>query len=230
MLDEDRYDSLDTDVEFRWESGCYNIDNTISSRYAIIRKGLTDEHWDLVDIELEKATFIDYYYDPIFDVVAEDALEDIDDLSFGGYVDYVLLTFDNDGLLVQSPVVRVFDTVGPELDYDGAVITDADIEKDDFVEFSVYSVPKNDLDDGGEYLAIFAEEDYEIVTSSEISPASVALTWFQDPDTPYQIDFKLDFVVAFEYTDGDITVKLNVSDTSGNKTLIEVPVVLDEST
>ena len=230
VLDEDRYDSLDTDVEFKWESGCYNIGNTISSRYAIIRKGLTDEHWDLVDIEFEKATFIDYYYDPIFDVVAEDALEDIDDLSFGGYVDYVLLTFDNDGLLVQSPVVRVFDTVGPELDYDGAVITDADIEKDDFVEFSVYSVPKNDLDDGGEYLAIFAEEDYEIVTSSEISPASVALTWFQDPDTPYQIDFKLDFVVAFEYTDGDITVKLNVSDTSGNKTLIEVPVVLDENT
>jgi hypothetical protein len=228
VLDEDRYDSLDTDVEFRWESGCYNIDNTISSRYMIIRKGLTDEHWGLVDFKLEKASFIDYYYDPFFDVVAEHALKDIKDLSFGGYVDYVLVTFDNDGLLVQSPVVRVFDTVGPELDYDGAVITDADIEKGDFVEFSVYSVPKNDLDDGGEYLAIFAEEDYEIVTSSEISPASVALTWFQDPDTPYQIDFKLDFVVAFEYTDGDITVKLNVSDTSGNKTLIEVPVVLDE--
>lgn len=228
VLDEDRYDSLDTDVEFRWESGCYNIGNMISSNYVILRKGLTDEHWAFVDFVHEKGTFIDYYYDPIFDVVAGHALEEFKDLSFGGYVDYVLLTFDNDGLLVQSPVVRVYDTVGPKLEYDGAVITDADIEKGDSVVFSVYSVPKNNLVGGGEYLAIFTEEDYDIVTSSEISPTSVALTWSQNPDKPYQIDFKLDFVVAFEYTEGDITVKLNVSDTSGNKTLIEVPVVVDE--
>ena len=208
---EDEYDMLDTYVKFTWESGFYNSGE--GGFYALLRKGIEDDDWELCHTFLEKDSFVEYYYDPTF--IGEGWLEPYKDLAFGGYVDFVLLSFDNDGFMIQSPMVRIRDTVAPELKVEGAVIEEGEYEKGDYIEFTVRSIHMLQNQQMGEYLSLLSEDDVEI--GGEYGD-DFEVTWTQVSFEPDTITFRVEFLCDLDYEEGDLELTLFVSDTSGNVT------------
>ena len=218
---EDEYDMLDSHVEFTWESGFYNSGE--GGFYALLRKGIEDDNWELCNMFPEKGSFVEYYYDSTF--IGEGWLEPYKDLAFGGYVDFVLLSFDNDGFMIQSPMVRIRDTVAPELLVEGAVIEEGEYEKGTCIPFTVRSIPMLLNEEPGEYLSLLSEDDVEI--GGEYGD-DFKVTWTQVPDDPDTITFIVEFLCDLDYEEGDLELTLFVSDTSGNVTETFIDFIDDE--
>ena len=214
------YDSTDKKVEFTWESGRYFLDynGDEDNGYIILRKGSEKMWMPLLAYFPEKSSYLDWYYDSRYDEKVS-ALIPHDDLSFHGSVDYILMTIDTNGLMVQSPVRTVEDKVAPTLGKYNAVIEEGTaLPEGTEVQFDVFSIPRDSGLEDGEYLDILDKGNVKIETAEErLSPESIKLEWEQDSDHPDRISFTLTFLTdCGSYENGDIKIILTVYDTSGN--------------
>ena len=118
---EKKFDSKDKNITFEWES--LGIHFGKEGVYWIIR---VDEDLKLdlggwLDSENEKTRIGYEYYkeflDPVLNAiyVGTDVDDDLDALAFGQKCGYILVSFDEYGRLIQSPVIWIKDEVAPVL-------------------------------------------------------------------------------------------------------------------
>ena len=195
------YDSVDTSIEIKWITEGYHFGEEGAGVYQLWKSTSPDE-WDLIASFDELYSEIIAYYFPEITKVVGHAIGD-DDLLFGGYCEYLLITFDSDGLMIQSPVRKISDTVAPVV--------------------NVIELPI--LEDGKEYNPSYV---FEIVLGSEteeyLDKGSVVI----DGDIPEkmvltpqvifgQVGIKITFSGICVYETGDLDIQVSFSDTSGNE-------------
>lgn len=195
------YDSVDTSIEIKWITEGYHFGEEGAGVYQLWKSTSPDE-WELIASFDELYSEIIAYYFPEITKVVGHAIGD-DDLLFGGYCEYLLVTFDSDGLMIQSPVRKISDTVAPVA--------------------NVIELPI--LEDGKEYNPSYV---FEIVLGSEteeyLDKGSVVI----DGDIPEkmvltpqvifgQVGIKITFSGICVYETGDLDIQVSFSDTSGNE-------------
>ena len=200
-------------VEFTWDSEGNELGTLGFGKYAILAREYGADGWHVVgDLIPEKESYEEYYYNPSFDVEYY-AIED--DLGFGNYYQFILVTFDDEGMLIQSPVQVVRDEVAPEL---SKVVGETYIEPgqhakgETFVLTAVYD----------ESLLKLTEDDVEVIAkyAGTFSVSWELVTYDPqngDPVVPYgAVKFTVTLLKAVNYSADDLNVKLTVADTSGN--------------
>jgi hypothetical protein len=190
-------------VEFTWDSEGNELGTLGFGKYAILAREYGADGWHVVgDLIPEKESYAEYYYNPSFDREVY-AIEN--DLGFGNYYQFILVTFDDEGMLIQSPAVTVKDTVAPIIeDVYGAIINEGLHDKGDVIEFTVIA---------DENILKLTEDDVEIISEYK---DTFSITW--EPGVEHRaVKFKVTFLKKFTYTDGDLNLKVKVVDTSGNE-------------
>ena len=111
----DKYDWNSTDVSFTWTS----LGNFLGEEdvYDLYVRTVNEEigKWEYVGSIDELSRFTYNYRNKDIAYEAEDVLEEGDLLCFG-LAEFILTSYDKDGLMIQSPVKFVCDTVGPEVE------------------------------------------------------------------------------------------------------------------
>lgn len=109
----DRYNWNSKEVDFSWTSLGIDLEKTMV--YQLWKRRAGEMAWTyLADID-ELSKFNYNYRDKTIMFKDQDALAD-GDLLYDGSVEFLLISYDEDGLMIQSPVRVIRDTVGPEVE------------------------------------------------------------------------------------------------------------------
>ena len=211
-----KFDSKDENITFEWES--LGIHFGKEGIYWIIRVD-EDMKIDLggwLDSENEKTRIGYEYYkeflDPVFNAiyVGTDVGDDLDALAFGQKCGYILVSFDEYGRLVQSPVIWIKDEVAPTLIADSAapLLPAGNYTKES--QPVVFALTAQ----SGELLL----SESSMVTPTGIEAEKVKITSY----VAYllgetQVLVTVEFLDTVTLEDGDdLTIEIAVKDTSGN--------------
>ena len=207
----DKYNWNSTKVGFSWTSLGIDLGIDIGKPmvYQLWKRRADEMAWTFLDYIDELREFDYDYRDKTIMFEEPHALAD-GDLLYDGSVEFLLISYDEDGLMVQSPVLSVKDTVGPNVTSELPSIepgtTFAAIHENP-VEFTlttdepIDSIKKADVVIGG------AHPEYFEVSWKMSGEKSAA--------------FKVDAINApltGSYAEGDLMLTITLRDTTYNET------------
>ena len=213
------FDSKDPTAKFSWKSAGFNFGK--ADVYYLLK---LDEDLNVLSV-LEKDAEISkivYQYNkefktgPLNVIYVGTDVDDahIDELAFGGTVGFVLISYDDCGRLIQSPIIWVEDEVSPKLvpaiNQQLPLLPAGDYAKDTSHEFYL-KAETNEL--------LEFESDLATWTGDVMDKVFVDSEIIYTPDITCQTTVKVTvtFGAAVTLTDGnDLTIEITASDTSGN--------------
>ena len=200
------------DATFYWKSEGINFgDNGVYYIYKL------NEDYEIIARYggYAEKTKIVYQYDKEFTVVRNavinvgDNVDTIDELAFGGTVGFMLVSYDELGRLIQSPIIWVEDEVAPKLvaAQDDPLLPARAYAKDETVTFYL-KAESNELLKYESDLATWTGDVMDkVFVDSEITYA----------DGQTLVKVTVTFGAAVTLTDRkDLTIEITASDTSGN--------------
>ena len=212
------FDSKDEAVEFTWDSEGYNFGAGFA--YYLLKLDENQKVVAAVNVYPEKSKIV-YQYDKEYDelenaiIIGTNIGDDLDELAFNGKTGFVLISYDDSGLLIQSPIIWVEDEVAPTLDGIGddaehPLLPAGDYEEGDSVEFYL-KAESNEL--------LEFESDLATWTGNQMDNV------FVDSEVEYhagligetRVKITVDFLSDVTLDDGaDLTIEIVAKDTSGN--------------
>ena len=172
--------------------------------------------------EVNEKSKIGYEYDKEFVKPVANAIstgtnygDDIDDLAFGGTVGFVLMTYDEYGCLIQSPIIWVDDEVAPTLAPATALPDILGVhDKDSFVEIFLTASSDELLQANSDIV------DVEGVAASVVNVESRIEYRIDNgipaPEGQTLIVMKVTYLAAVDLAEGDLVITVSAEDTSGN--------------
>jgi len=172
--------------------------------------------------EVNEKSKIGYEYDKEFVRPVANAIstgtnygDDIDDLAFGGTVGFVLMTYDEYGCLIQSPIIWVDDEVAPTLAPATALPDILGVhDKDSFVEIFLTASSDELLQADSDIV------DVEGVAASVVNVESRIEYRIDNgipaPEGQTLIVMKVTYLAAVDLAEGDLVITVSAEDTSGN--------------
>lgn len=173
-------------------------------------------------ITVNEKSKIGYEYDKEFVKPVANAIstgtnygDDIDDLAFGGTVGFVLMTYDEYGCLIQSPIIWVDDEVAPTLAPATAL---PDIlgphEKDSFVEIFLKASSDELLQAGSDIVDVDGVAESVVNVESRIK--YLIENGIPAPEGQTLIVMKVTYLAAVDLAEDDLVITVTAEDTSGN--------------
>ena len=233
----EKQDSKAPAITFEWESEGIHLGRDAVYYLFKVDEDLNilpiREYYDPVEhewvytncITVNEKSKIVYEYDTEFDRSVANAIstgtnygDDIDDLAFGGTVGFVLMTYDEYGCLIQSPIIWVDDEVAPQL----ANATEYPLpdilgvhEKDSFVEIFLTASSDELLQANSDIV------DVEGVAASVVTVESKIEYYYDfgdlaEPEGHTLIVMKVTYLAAVDLAEGDLVITVSAEDTSGN--------------
>ena len=232
----EKQDSKAPAITFEWESeGIHLGRNDVYYLFKVdedlnilpIRDSYdpVEHEWVYKDcITVNEKSKIVYEYDTEFVRPVANAIstgtnygDDIDELAFGGTVGFVLMTYDEYGCLIQSPIIWVDDEVAPQL----ANATEYPLpdilgvhEKDSFVEIFLTASSDELLQANSDIV------DVDGVAASMVNVESRIEYLIPDglPALEGQtlIVMKVTYLATVDLVEGDLVITVSAEDTSGN--------------
>lgn len=213
-IDGDDYDWDSDVVSFSWTSlGEFLGQPEVYDLYMRMMddEGEEIDGWHHVDFASfpEISDFEYTYRDKEIEVVDYPALH-AGDLLYGKRAQFILVTYDEDGLMIQSPVQVVYDMLGP--------VTD---EEDPYIE---PETPYTQLQNFkftlvmDEEIATVREKDVEV---GGAHPEYFDVTWVMNEANRNSVDFTvkaLNAPISGYYEEGDLKLTITLRDTSYNQT------------
>lgn len=194
------FDSKTTSATFEWTSSTTHYGADCYRLYKRDAAGV----WTLLKSFNEK-TKIDLEYDTSFSFTVDNAFA-TDELAFNGYCDFMLITYDDYGLMVQSRFINAKDNKTPSLVFVGGSP----------------SIPKNEAISSGTKYTFKMKAS----TSEYLKKSSLSVSKYDVPDgieVDYEMDSYNSFVVTIEFVSDfsslngrKIGLRFNYADTSGN--------------
>lgn len=209
-IDGDDYDWDSEVVSFSWTSlgeflGQGNV-------YDLYKRMIDDEGEEIGDWE-PVASFpeIEYfkytYRDKEIEVACDHALV-AGDLLYGKCAQFILVTYDEDGLMIQSPVQVVYDMLGPMVDSEDPYIEPETPYTE--LQHKVFTLVTD------EKIATVREEDVEV---GGAHPEYFDVTWVMTGDNSVEFTVKAkNAPISGYYEEGDLKLTINLRDTSYNQT------------
>ena len=208
-IDGDDYDWDSDVVSFSWTSlGEFLGQGNVYDLYMrmVDDEGEEIEGWEHVasfpEIDYFKYTYRDKEIEVVYPAL------DGDDLLYGRRAQFILVTYDEDGLMIQSPVQVVYDMVGP-------IVTN----EDPYIEPETPYTQLQDFNftlETDEKIATVREEDVEV---GGAHPEYFDVTWEMtgDESVKFTVAAK-NAPISGYYEEGDLELTITLRDTSYNQT------------
>ncbi|MBO4279896.1 MAG: hypothetical protein J5891_08865, partial [Spirochaetales bacterium] len=207
------------DATFYWKSEGINFGK--QDVYRIYKLNEDNKVIDIYGGYAEKSKIV-YQYDKEFTAYIENVIivgnndDTIDELAFGGKVGFMLVSYDELGRLIQSPIIWVEDEVAPELvaDQQLPLLPAGEYHEDDTVTFYLKAESnellkyESDLADWGGDAMDKVFVDSEVIYDIANLPGNNGETRIK-----VTVEFLDDVTLASR---ADLTIEITASDTSGN--------------
>ena len=212
----DKYDWNSKEVDFSWTS--LGIDLGKPTVYQLWKRRADAMAWTFLDSINELSEFNYNYRDKTIMFEELYALAE-GDLLYDGSVEFLLISYDEDGLMVQSPVLSVKDTVEPDVEikepypYIEPETLYSELF-DDPIEFTltadepIDSIKEADVVIGG------AHPDYFEVTWEMTNEEGIK----KENEATFTVKVKNEPSVGSKYEEGDLMLTITLRDTSYNQT------------
>ena len=191
------YDSVDELIALTWFTEGYHFGE--EDVYQLWKRAAQGE-WEYIASFDEFEDSIDAYYNPEFYEIAYGLEEG--DLDFGGYCEYVLISYDANGFMIQSPVRKIEDTEAPVAKV-----------------YSLPLMPEGVYDVGSGPIEIFiSSESHEyLLKDSVVITGQIPVKMELTPKVTYGVvTIEITFKGVVTYHKGDLDIFVSFADTSGN--------------
>lgn len=209
----DRYNWNSKEVDFSWTS--LGIDLGKQNVYQLWKRRAGEMAWTPLDYIDELSKFDYNYRDKTIPFKELYALAD-GDLLYDGSVEFLLISYDEDGLMIQSPVRVISDTVGPEVE---------NMSPYPYIEIET---PYVELYENPIVFTLTTDEPIDTIEDEDVvvggaHPDYFEVTWEMTGEKEAKFTVKVNNApISGYYEEGDLELTVTLRDTSLNSTEVVI--------